>query len=83
MPDSHLLDSRGMAGEELPLARLDHALDVQSSDAAIDTLAELHPAEISHLLEALPIGRRALVWPHVAPEDVGEVLAESDEAIRL
>jgi magnesium transporter len=72
-----------MAGEESPLARLNDALDAQSSAAVIETLAELHPAEIAHLLEALPPGRRALVWSHVDPDEVGEVLAESDEAIRL
>lgn len=83
MPDSHLLDSRELAGDDSPLVRLNAALDAESSDAVIATLADLHPAEVAHLLEALPPARRAQVWPHIAPEEVAEVLAESEEAIRL
>ncbi|HEB98139.1 MAG TPA: hypothetical protein ENJ05_01395, partial [Thiotrichales bacterium] len=37
-------------------------------------LANLHPAEIAHILESLPKGLRTILWELVDPEVHGEVL---------
>ncbi len=45
------------------------------------TFEELVPAEISHLLESLPVDQREFVWPLVPSEHEGEVLLHlNDEA---
>lgn len=65
------------------LEQLNEALDSESSEAIIDLLAELHPAEVAHLLESLPPARRELVWKHLDPDDFSEILAEADDAVRM
>jgi magnesium transporter len=46
-------------------------------------LAELHPAEVADLLESLPPARREVVWRHADPANFAEILAESDDSVRL
>jgi magnesium transporter len=45
-------------------------------------LAEMHPAEIAHLLEALPPAQRTAVWELVAAEDDGDVLTHVNDEVR-
>ncbi|WP_028456526.1 magnesium transporter [Chitinilyticum litopenaei] len=45
-------------------------------------LASLHPADIAHILEALPLNDRGMVWQLVASKDEGEVLLEVSDAVR-
>lgn len=46
-----------------------------------ELLSEMHPAEIAHLLESLPVNLREQVWPHVPAETDGEILLHlNDEA---
>jgi len=43
---------------------------------------ELHPADIAHVLEGLPLEDRLLVWGLVGPDREGEVLLETADAVR-
>ena len=45
-------------------------------------LKGLHPAEISYLLEALPLLQRRILWDLLTPEVEGEVLLEVGEGVR-
>jgi len=44
---------------------------------------ELHPAEISNLLESLPLQNRRIVWELVNPELTGDILVEVNDEVRL
>lgn len=45
-------------------------------------LNTLHPAEIAHLLEALPPAQRTIAWELVNPEDDGDVLLQVNDEVR-
>lgn len=45
-------------------------------------LDKMHPADIAHILEALPLDDRLLIWGLVKPEHDGEVLLEASDAVR-
>ncbi len=45
-------------------------------------LDELHPADVAHILEALPLDERLLVWDLVKAERDGEILLEVSDAVR-
>ncbi|WP_348943599.1 magnesium transporter [Chitinibacter sp. FCG-7] len=45
-------------------------------------LAALHPADIAHILEALPPADRLTIWGLVDAEDDGEILLEVSDAVR-
>lgn len=45
-------------------------------------LSDMHPAEIAHVLEALPANERDIVWPRVAPDEEGEVLIHLNDDVR-
>lgn len=45
-------------------------------------LEQLHPADIAHILEALPLEDRLLIWSMVRAEHDGEVLLETSDAVR-
>lgn len=45
-------------------------------------LDELHPADVAHILEALPLGERLSVWDLVKAERDGEILLEVSDAVR-
>ena len=45
-------------------------------------LANLHPAEIAHILESLPKGPRTILWELVDPEVHGEVLLHVNDEVR-
>ncbi len=42
----------------------------------------LHPAEVAHLLEAMPPRERAILWEMVPSEDEGDVLVEVSDEVR-
>lgn len=62
--------------------RLQEILDSGAGHQAARLLKSLAPAEIAHLLEALPKAQRELVWNLVDKESDGEVLAELSESVR-
>lgn len=45
-------------------------------------LDKMHPADVAHILEALPLEDRLLIWGLVKPEYDGEVLLEASDAVR-
>ena len=45
-------------------------------------LDQLHPADVAHILEALPLEERLLVWDLVKAERDGEILLEVSDAVR-
>jgi magnesium transporter len=45
-------------------------------------LSALHPADIAHILEALPPADRLTIWGLVDAEDDGEILLEVSDAVR-
>jgi magnesium transporter len=50
-------------------------------DLITEALSEMHPAEIAHLLESLPVNQRILIWPYIPEDSNGEILLHlNDEA---
>jgi len=45
-------------------------------------LDELHPADVAHILEALPLDERLIVWDLVKAERDGDILLEVSDAVR-
>ncbi|HJT51392.1 MAG TPA: magnesium transporter [Nitrosospira sp.] len=45
-------------------------------------LDELHPADVAHILEAMPLDDRLLIWDLVKAERDGEILLEVSDAVR-
>lgn len=45
-------------------------------------LGTLHAADVAHILEALPLEERLVLWGLVAPEREGEILLEVSDAVR-
>jgi magnesium transporter len=45
-------------------------------------LDELHPADVAHILEALPLDERLFVWDLVKAERDGDILVETSDAVR-
>lgn len=45
-------------------------------------LDALHPADVAHILEALPLDERLFVWELVKTERDGEILLETSDAVR-
>ncbi|PAU59683.1 magnesium transporter [Pseudomonas sp. PIC25] len=45
-------------------------------------LDELHPADVAHILEALPLNDRLTVWQLVKAERDGDILLEVSDAVR-
>jgi magnesium transporter len=45
-------------------------------------LDQLHPADVAHILEALPLDERLIVWELVKAERDGEILLEVSDAVR-
>lgn len=66
-PDDTLADS---SVQKQNLAELQQLLD------------QLHPADIAHILEALPLEDRLLIWSMVKAEHDGDVLLETSDAVR-
>jgi len=47
----------------------------------VEILSEMHPAEIAHLLESLPVNQREKVWSSIPEDTDGEILLHlNDEA---
>ena len=45
-------------------------------------LDQLHPADVAHILEAMPLDDRLLIWDLVKAERDGEILLEVSDAVR-
>lgn len=62
-----------------PLAK---PLSQGAKEALREILAELHPADVAYVLEALPQDDRLAVWQLVDAEDEGDILVEVSDAVR-
>ncbi len=87
----HLLDQHALVEavahqQELPRAArhelVDRVLHKRHLDELREKLGSLHSADIAHILEALPIEQRLLVWDLVKADRDGEILIEVSDAVR-
>jgi magnesium transporter len=63
------------------LAQVNEAVAASDMDQLESLFENLHPAEIAHVLEALPGSQREQLWPFIPAEHEGEVLLHlNDEA---
>ncbi len=64
------------------LSTLHEILDNGTHEDLEAWLADLHPAEIAHLLESLPSSERELLWENIPAEHEGEVLLHLNDELR-
>jgi len=64
------------------LQLLREQLDSGGMRSARLMMHSLHPAEIAHLLESLPLRERAVLWDMVSSDDEGDVLVELSDEVR-
>ncbi len=57
-------------------------LDSGGLRSARQMIQGLHPAEVAHLLESVPLRERAILWEMVDPDDEGDVLVEVVDEVR-
>ena len=57
-------------------------LDSGGLRSARQMIQGLHPAEVAHLLESVPLRERAILWDMVDPDDEGDVLVEVADEVR-
>jgi len=67
---------------EVSLQNLMIALEASNLDEAKAQIKELHPGEISRLLEALQPKDRSILWPSIGVSIQGEVLKEVSEDVQ-
>jgi magnesium transporter len=67
---------------DIRLLRLQELLDSGTLQQTGRLLNALTPGEIAHILEALPIAKREIVWELVNEENDGEVLMELADEVR-
>ncbi|MEM8844119.1 MAG: magnesium transporter [Pseudomonadota bacterium] len=61
---------------------INQALSTGEMQRAADLLNSFHPAEIAHLLEALPQSKRTFIWNMLDHEDDGEILVYVGDEVR-
>jgi magnesium transporter len=64
------------------LQLLREQLDSGALRAARQMIQSLHPSEVAHLLESMPLQERAVLWEMVDAEDEGDVLVEVVDEVR-
>ena len=64
------------------LQLLREQLDSGGLRSARQMIQGLHPAEVAHLLESVPLRERAILWEMVDPDDEGDVLVEVVDEVR-
>lgn len=63
------------------LETISSSLRDDSHEQIVELLSEMHPAEIAHLLESLPVNQREKVWTSIPEDTGGEILLHlNDEA---
>ncbi|WP_456408124.1 magnesium transporter [Thiolapillus sp.] len=73
------------APTESEISRLEQIQDLLDQDSwreAARLLKKLQPAEIAHVLEALPLNQRQILWDLLDTEQDGETLMELTENVR-
>jgi magnesium transporter len=74
------MEAREHTQSNLQLLR--EQLDSGGMRAARVMLHSLHPSEIAHLLESVPLRQRAILWEMVDSNDEGDVLVEVSDEVR-
>ena len=74
------MDARKHTQASLQLLR--EQLDSGGLRSARQMIQGLHPAEVAHLLESVPLRERAILWEMVDPDDEGDVLVEVVDEVR-
>ncbi|BAO43371.1 magnesium transporter [Thiolapillus brandeum] len=69
-------------GEISRLEQIQEYLDQDSWREAAALLRKLQPAEIAHVLEALPLNQRQILWDLLETDQDGETLMELTENVR-
>lgn len=64
------------------LLQLREQLDSGALRAAGQMIHSLHPSELAHLLESLPLQERAMLWELVDADDEGDILVEVSDEVR-
>lgn len=63
------------------LESISASLQSEQPEKIVELLSEIHPAEIAHLLESLPVKQREKVWSYIPEDSDGEILLHlNDEA---
>ncbi|SEP02103.1 magnesium transporter [Nitrosovibrio sp. Nv6] len=69
--------------QTVPHQEFEEALMHRQSLTELRTLLDkLHPADVAHILEAMPLEDRLLIWDLVKAERDGEILLEVSDAVR-
>ncbi len=82
---SQIIEREEQSGEKLapdPKKPLAKPLSDAAKAALREILAELHPADVAYVLDALPQDDRLAVWDLVDSEDEGDILVEVSDAVR-
>jgi len=74
------MEAREHTQSSLQLLR--EQLDSGGMRAARLMVHSLHPSEIAHLLESIPLRERAVLWEMVDSDDEGDVLVEVSDEVR-
>ena len=64
------------------LRQLREQLDSGELRAARQMIHSLHPSEVAHLLESMPLQERAVLWELVDIDDEGDILVEVVDEVR-
>ncbi|MBA2658999.1 MAG: magnesium transporter [Nitrosospira sp.] len=69
--------------QQMPRQELVEALVHKQNLAELQNLLDkLHPADVAHILEAMPLEERLMIWELVKAERDGEILLEVSDAVR-
>jgi magnesium transporter len=74
------MEARKQTQHTLQLLR--EQLDSGSLRSAARMMQGLHPAEVAHLLESVPLHERAILWEMVDAADEGDILVELADEVR-
>jgi magnesium transporter len=79
----HKLVESLVHAQQVPRQELVEALVHKQNLAELQNLLEkLHPADVAHILEAMPLEERLVIWELVKAERDGEILLEVSDAVR-
>lgn len=77
-----LVESMAHDQETATQGPVDDLVHKQALAELQNKLDHLHPADVAHILEALPLEERLVVWDLVKTERDGEILLEVSDAVR-
>jgi magnesium transporter len=78
----HVVHQQAMPNHELVESLVHRQSLAELKNRLQSKLEDLHPADVARILEALPPGRRLLIWDLVKAERDGEILLEVSDSVR-